>query len=68
MVFYYPCIDPTMHIPKDILPQFKFSKRALGKESKSNVLKWVFAMCAPHILHIKINHIYYISNLVGNGK
>jgi hypothetical protein len=38
-----------MHIPKDILPQFEFSKSTLGKEFKSDLLKWVSAMCAPHI-------------------
>jgi predicted RNA polymerase sigma factor len=44
-----PSRDPTMHIPKDIFPQFESLKIALGKESKSDVLRWVFAMCAPHI-------------------
>jgi hypothetical protein len=49
MASQYPCTDPTMHISKDVLPQFKFLKRACGKEFKSDVLKWVFAMHAPHI-------------------
>jgi hypothetical protein len=49
MASQYPNRDPTMHIPKDILPQFESLRIALGRESKSDVLRWVFAMCAPHI-------------------
>ena len=41
--------DPTMHIPKDILPQFESLRIALGKESKSDVLRCIFTMCTPHI-------------------
>jgi hypothetical protein len=49
MASQYPSRDPTMHIPIAILPQFESLKIALGKESKSDVLRWVFAMCAPNI-------------------
>jgi hypothetical protein len=44
--------DPTMHIPKDILPQFESLKIVLGKESKSDVLRWLFTMCIPNIQEI----------------
>jgi hypothetical protein len=44
-----PRMDPTMRIPKDILPEFEALKIALRKESKGDVLRWVFAKCAPHI-------------------
>jgi hypothetical protein len=49
MAFQYPHKDSTMHIPKDILPHFESLKIALSKGSKSDVLRWLFAMCAPHI-------------------
>jgi hypothetical protein len=49
MASQYPCIDPTMHIPKYILPKFEALKIVLQKESKGDALTWVFAKCAPHI-------------------
>jgi predicted PurR-regulated permease PerM len=41
--------NPTMRIPKDILPQLDSLKNSLDKESRSDVLRWVFTMYAPHI-------------------
>jgi hypothetical protein len=49
MAFQHPSRNPTMRIPKDILPQLDSLKIALGKESRSDVLRSVFTMCAPHI-------------------
>jgi hypothetical protein len=49
MASQHPSRDSAMHITKDILPQFESLKIALGKESRSDVLRWIFAMCAPHI-------------------
>jgi hypothetical protein len=49
MAFQYLHKDPTMHMPKDFFSQFESLKVALGKEFRSDVLRWVFAMCALHI-------------------
>ena len=49
MASQYPCIDPTMNIPKDILSKFEALKIVLQKESKGDAMIWVFAKCAPHI-------------------
>ena len=49
MASQYLCMDPTMRIPKDILPDFEALKIVFRKESKGDVLKWVFKKYAPHI-------------------
>ena len=38
-----------MRIPEDILPDFEALKIALQKESKRDVLRWVFEKYAQHI-------------------
>jgi hypothetical protein len=56
MASQYPRMDPTMRIPKDILPEFEALKIALRKESKGDVLRWVFEKCAPHIQALLRSH------------
>jgi hypothetical protein len=52
MASQHPSRDSAMHITKDILPQFESLKIVLGKESKSDVLRWLFTMCIPNIQEI----------------
>jgi hypothetical protein len=46
MASQYSCIGLIMRISKDVLPKFECLKIALYKNSKGDVMRWVFAKCA----------------------